>query len=519
MIGEPDRGNKATSRVKEGHLSELEVVIYAHRYFQTFKGLLVDLIFSFRERNQSREFFGKRTAEDAFRLIEVELNFMYDVLFTKVTVIYTGLGYIGRFISFNCTVVSLVLFCLEKDKYDEADVDITYTLLGGAIALDLIAFLMLIMSDWFVVAIRKLPEVEEKPASTQSSQQVGAATTASDKFLDWFPRIRHIFSRRWSESISTYNLIGCCLHPRLEVKEKFIGYIGMSNFLDNLKYVGTKPFTPELRDHIFTELLRKSDIADDLDTAKEISAARGDWILRVDGCPKLLPYILEVDYDESLLLWHIATELCYNDEIETNKNQNNKYREFSKLLSDYMMYLLVMQPAMMSAVTGIGQIRFRDTCAEAKKFFRRGNLKRKKKEPNFFQVILYVIISFFKYFLLCLYFFILSLFFIITCPLSITLGLIKCLGGGKFADEKIEKANQYHHTILNYFGKGKKKEMADQIRVCKSILEVNTEVKPVAVKGDRSKSVLFDGCILAKELKDLEKSGEVKLVKAMPELN
>jgi hypothetical protein len=32
------------------------------------------------------------------------------------------------------------------------------------------------------------------------------------------------------------------------------------------------------------------------------------------------------------------------------------------------------------------------------------------------------------------------------------------------------------------------------------ILEVNTEVEPVAVKGDRSKSVMFDACILAKEL-------------------
>jgi hypothetical protein len=37
----------------------------------------------------------------------------------------------------------------------------------------------------------------------------------------------------------------------------------------------------------------------------------------------------------------------------------------------------------------------------------------------------------------------------------------------------------------------------------KIIFGVNTEVKPVHVKGDRSKSVLFDACMLAKELDKL----------------
>jgi hypothetical protein len=41
----------------------------------------------------------------------------------------------------------------------------------------------------------------------------------------------------------------------------------------------------------------------------------------------------------------------------------------SREISNYMVFLLVMLPFMMPA--GIGQIRFRDTCAEAKNFFRR----------------------------------------------------------------------------------------------------------------------------------------------------
>lgn len=517
MIGEPGGGNKASSRVKEGHLTDLEVVLYAHRFFKTFKGLIVDLIFSFRERNQSRDFFLKRTAEDAFKVVEVELNFIYDVLFTKVSVMYTKLGCIGRFISFICTVASLVLFYSErkKNKFNGFNVGITYTLLYGAIALDIIAFFMLICSDWAVIAIKKLPEVApgQKPGTAQASQQ-GTAAGAPSKgstFLNFFRQLKHIFTRRWSESVSTYNLINYCLHPRLEVKEAFIGYIGLTNFLDEMKYVKKKPFTKELREHIFLELKEKSNIADDLDTAKEISSARGDWILRKEGFGKLLPYIAQVDYDESLLLWHIATELCYNDKLEENKVKNppNKYRDFSKLLSDYMIYLLVMQPTLMSAVTGIGQIRFRDTCAEAKKFFRRGKLKMRKKEPNFFEVILYVIRSLFKYFFLCLYGFILCLIFIITSPFLIILEISKCICRWNALDAILRKAKKYHYHILAVFGKGKEEQIEAHKMACEDILAVNTEVKPVAVKGDRSKSVLFDGCILAKELRKLEENEKV----------
>ncbi|KAI9085131.1 hypothetical protein K1719_032947 [Acacia pycnantha] len=70
----------------------------------------------------------------------------------------------------------------------------------------------------------------------------------------------------------------------------------------------------------------------------------------------------QVAFDESLLLWHIATDLCYAVHDDATSNE----REIGKLLSDYMLYLLVMQPNMMSAVAGMGELRFKDTCEEAK---------------------------------------------------------------------------------------------------------------------------------------------------------
>ncbi|KAK4852436.1 hypothetical protein QYF36_024095 [Acer negundo] len=96
------------------------------------------------------------------------------------------------------------------------------------------------------------------------------------------------------------------------------------------------------------------------------------------------------------------------------------------ILSDYMLYLLVMQPSMMSAVAGIGKIRFRDTCAEANRLFKRKSLKGNQEKE-----------------------------------------------------------------------------------ACTKILDVNTYVKPVTVKGDRSKSVLFDASMLAKQLKKLDDKWEL----------
>jgi hypothetical protein len=196
-------------------------------------------------------------------------------------------------------------------------------------------------------------------------------------------RARQILFRRWSESLHQYNLIYYCLEEGRHQKN-YVGrllihvideYLGLKDFYDWMKYVSKKPFTKNIWDFIFGQLKKKSRLADDPDTAKRICLARGDWVLQDSDwnsdSSKLMSYVVDVDYDQSLIIWHVATEICYStDEV---KNSEGDYREFCKILSDYMLYLLVMQPTMMSAVAGIGQIRFRDTCAEAKNFFKRKN--------------------------------------------------------------------------------------------------------------------------------------------------
>ena len=49
-----------------------------------------------------------------------------------------------------------------------------------------------------------------------------------------------------------------------------------------------------------------------------------------------------------------------------------------------------------------------------------------------------------------------------------------------------------------------KREYIVEAKACEAILSVITDVKPVTVKGESSKSVLFDASMLAQELNRLE---------------
>ncbi|XP_021281063.1 uncharacterized protein LOC110414256 [Herrania umbratica] len=528
MTPEPDKESKASDAPpKEGDLDHLEVVHYAYDYFQIFKGLVVDLILSFRERDESRDFFTRRTAEDALRIIEVELNFLYGTLYTKVEVVHSTIGYIFRFIAFGANVATLGIFYFQtkKDEFQGVDIGITYTLLLGAVALDVVAFLMLIFSDRTFASIFKYLDspycrpiaavfggfLALKKPRWHRCKKCGIKN--SDDPHPHQALITPLGFRRWSGSISAHNLIRYCLKSRrttihefpsllVIMFEKFLHLLGIDKIIkkvghgmtkikrkisprntfvpkgvksfncsdlpgsiviskvirflksilekvnqffswafkkitkpvkdlvDEMMYVSSEPFTLELWNFIFQELKNKSEFADNPETAKRISAARGDWVLTDTDSgndrSKLLKYVSDVQYDESLLLWHIATDLCYYTDKEEEMVAE---QEFSKTLSDYMLYLLIFQPTTMSAVAGIGKIRYRDTCAEAERFFERRSLR-----PN------------------------------------------------------------------------------EDKKACDEILSVNTDVVPATVKGDRSKSVLFDASMLAKELKGLGRKDKWNLI-------
>ncbi|GMY34761.1 hypothetical protein FCV25MIE_30003 [Fagus crenata] len=423
----------------------------AYKLFKTFKQLFSDLILSIQDIKNSQSYFQKVQFEEAFKVIEIELGFMYDVFYTKAYYVYSGRGGLLRSISFSCIVIVVLVFMIKIDRkaYEIQDRKITYVLLSGAIILEIYSVLLLLKSDRSMLWL--------------SNHKNGMANLLY-KAISFIPLFNG--NKRWSNTMGQYNLIRYCLKhkaARCGAVQRFLFHYEMSEKIRHRKFSGV---SEDLKKLIFEQLLEKSKSASDLKACKELCGCRGDRVLRnAAKCPdcinkeklakqqhesvaaverefdhpvtenakciyeiseenrKMLQESVEVEFDQSILLWHIATDLCYYSDQQnstgTNAVDNDSNCKVSKLLSDYMLYLLVMRPIMLP--NGIEQIRFQDTCAEAIEFF------------------------------------------------------------------------QERKSICE-----------EESQACLKLLEVNTEISPSIVKGDKSKSVLFDGCRLAKSLKCLE---------------
>ncbi|XP_042483488.1 uncharacterized protein LOC122063853 [Macadamia integrifolia] len=385
------------------NLPDVEALPKAYEFFETFKRLFADLILTGDDWKKSRLFFQESSSRRAFKVIEVELGFMCDLLYSKAALIYSTVGLVLRCISVLSIITLLVAFLKGVNhRYSHADIFITHILFSGAFILEIYAIFILISSDWAFLWIKK-----------HNPQYIPLVVSDALK--------KRSYSRkRWSNLVAQYNFISVCVKDRPpKILPKVQRLLRIDKLLEKYYYKYSKEVLFKSKEIIFEELKRKSRKVAKIEDVKNLCTSRGDDVLGNNSHlrEKLQWSLNDVEFDQSILLWHIATDLCY--ECDNNISPFTElHRETSKLLSDYMLYLLIMCPFMLPE--GIGQIRFRDTREEAERFF-------------------------------------------------------------KETDSKFDK-----------------------IKACEKLLEVNTEIRPVEVKGDQSKSVLFDACRLAKSLQSFE---------------
>ncbi|XVF06193.1 hypothetical protein REPUB_Repub06bG0026400 [Reevesia pubescens] len=369
-------------------------LIKAYTMFQIFKRLFADLILSYQEQEKSQSLFKNMTHKDAFDVIAIELGFMYDLLYTKATVIYTAWGIFRRIVTFFLTCIVLVIFSFDDlRKYKMVDVVITFLLLGGAILLEIYAAFALLFSD------------QTKHWLIKHKQ---------DKISEAISHIKLVKLPRWSGRMAQYSLLSLCLNekPGLRLLEKH-------------RYKSEETFKEGLGKRIFEHVKWKFDQLEKKKGGyaylRDLCSQRGNSILEKykPNIQLNLEWSVSCEFDQSILIWHIATELCcYKEENADDLDEMTEPNlRMSQHISRYMLYLLAVYPTMLPV--GIGLIRLRDTRAEAEKFFEE-----------------------------------------------------------RLSDE----------------GKKLSKE------ACLKLLQVKTHVLPLKVKGDRSKSVLFDGCRLASAL-------------------
>ncbi|XP_047975767.1 uncharacterized protein LOC125218186 [Salvia hispanica] len=370
----------------------------AYDLFLTFKRLFADTILSFQDRDRSTSYFMTLSGEKAFEVVEIELGFMFDELYTKASTVYNLTGCFLKMITFSLTLIAwmVFIFVCDKAKYKVLDLVITHLLLGVAVFLEIYAVGALMNSDW----MRRLRGWDRS-----------RRTTSFARVIHWFQPVK----KRWSKKAAQHNLLDLCLGNKFAVLPRSIRKVTrIYHYIEKQWHKSFVDVSIDLKKLIFEELKSYTNCS-----ATTMWNRRGSFTL--ERYPSLsLDKNKEREFDQRILLWHIATDLCYSLEPPDNESkETTALAGHSKHISEYMLYLLIVYPFMLPM--GIGMIRFRDTCAEARVFLReRGAMISTKGET------------------------------------------------------------------------------------CKKLLEVSTQVPPAKVKGDRSKTVLFDACKLAKSLLDVK---------------
>ncbi|KAL3746195.1 hypothetical protein ACJRO7_015188 [Eucalyptus globulus] len=329
-------------------IPDLDIFVKAYYRFDTLKPHLENWLYHPMLMSRPWMSIEKYNVEKAYLTTSIELGFMYDVLYTKGPVLYTKLGITLRSISFVCLVSTLSGFAgIFQDSFLlDIYVAYTYALLIGVTFLEIYQILALPFSDWAIV---KMVEHHRKPLV---------------KTLLPFLVKMSMERKRSSGMIGQFNMLDYGLHDKWLKFIKIPEFVGQEEQLRRYLKSTLKAIDMDLK-----ELLLEG--MKDLERKRGLKpfTSRGQWTLESFH---ELQWSIETAFDRSIITWHMATDICYHSKFRESENCSG-----SKLLSDYMMYLLAIRPYVLSIPTN--EITLEHAYSEVKKFLAVSNLGDRDK--------------------------------------------------------------------------------------------------------------------------------------------
>ncbi|KAK4836881.1 hypothetical protein QYF36_001000 [Acer negundo] len=239
-----------------------------------FANLVVDY---YGPNDPSYPIMHNKLAKDAFKLVEAELGFMYDVLYTKATIVYSRSGIVLRCISFFSSASALIVSSVIIDihSYPIADISLTYLLLVVAVFLEVYAFILFLLSD-----ITKIWLIKYKIVDKNLFQLLERVAGRICSVI--YP------NKRWSRSMAQYNLISSCLKEKSATRIGFLITFLISKLLNvKYRYLTREDVDIDLQKVIFEHLQCKSNkIIDGFDnyidnrqSTKQLLDRRGDYVI------------------------------------------------------------------------------------------------------------------------------------------------------------------------------------------------------------------------------------------------
>ncbi|KAK1576888.1 hypothetical protein Q3G72_017208 [Acer saccharum] len=311
-------------------LSDEGIIITASRLLELSNGLLLDATLNNMERDTCHTIFRNISSENAFKVIEIELGGIYDLLYTKMPLLYTTWGIILHLITFfiTCLVLFLFLVFAHMDMYSRIDLSITFALLGIAIILEIYTALQLFPDRLLIFS------------------GMHNKTSTIKTLTNCFPLLE---IPRWSNRISQYSLLS------FTNKAKPLPCTNLLNII-GIEMQWNIEMTKDLRNFIFKYLKQR---------AMEASAANGvpfttilaNNVKELSERSIIPVSITREEFEYNIVIWHIATEIQYYMDGGIISNVINS--KLIKQISRYMMYLLFKHPSMLP-VEILSQINFEE---------------------------------------------------------------------------------------------------------------------------------------------------------------
>lgn len=124
------------------------------------------------------------------------------------------------------------------------------------------------------------------------------------------------FRKRWCQHLYNYNLIAYSLNRpyAFVVVDKIAEFFTLKEYPVRFWYKTQEKLDDSIKVFIFDNLQEKAYTAKETKVAKGIYTSRGECTLVDYDCPESVEHSVseDVEYDESVLMWHIATGICYH---------------------------------------------------------------------------------------------------------------------------------------------------------------------------------------------------------------
>ncbi|XVE48761.1 hypothetical protein DITRI_Ditri01bG0028300 [Diplodiscus trichospermus] len=224
---------------------EVKFLREVHSSFDIFKPLFADLPFQIsQDFHEKMVYLKSSSADEAFNFVSIELEFVYDLLYTKNPIQHRRhrLSLILQSICFLSLVSVLIAFSILLHKIEHYTVDtaVTYLLLSGAVYLEFCSFFMHFQSKWtilrYAIPGNKLQKLYHR-------------------HVDY--KLRSIMSKKGIKKMPQHDLIDYFVKAKASRLTPVIKLIDTANLLQRFWNSSWKPVDTDLKEFIFRRLKEK----------------------------------------------------------------------------------------------------------------------------------------------------------------------------------------------------------------------------------------------------------------------